>query len=86
MVILVHIIIALVSIIYSGFVLISPSKTKINISYALIAGTFVSGTYLILIMPAHMIQACLEGLGYLAIVSIATIFSYKKLAAQEITE
>lgn len=86
MVIFLHVIIALTSIIYSGYVMLSPSKTKIHTSYALISATFFSGTYLIVSMPAHMIQACLEGLGYLAIVSIATVFSHKKLAAQKTAE
>lgn len=80
MFIFLHVIIALSSILYSGFILLSPSKKKLNISYCLISATFATGTYLIMSMPAHMIQACLEGLLYLGVVSLATIFAHKKLA------
>ncbi|HSA84030.1 MAG TPA: hypothetical protein VLF20_04045 [Patescibacteria group bacterium] len=82
MIILLHIIIAFSSIIYSGYVMLSPSKKKINISFALIAATFITGTYLIVTMPAHLIQACIEGLAYLGVVTILTVVAHKKLAAQ----
>lgn len=86
MIIILHIIIALASIIYSGYVMFSPAKYKIKISYVLIAATFVSGSYLIFTMPANMVTACLEGLAYLGVVSIATVFAHKKLAAERRNE
>ena len=64
----------------------SPAKYKFKISYMLIGATFASGSYLIFTMPAHMVTACLEGLGYLGVVSIATVFAHKKLAAERSDE
>ena len=75
-----HIIIAVSSLLYAAYVMLSPSKTKIYFSYGLIAGTFLSGTILIFNNLSHMIQACVVGLCYLAGVSIATIFAHRKLA------
>lgn len=86
MIILLHIIIALTSIIYSGITMFSPAKYKLKISYVLIGATFLSGTYLIVTMPAHMVQSCLEGLVYLGAVTTATVFAHKKLAAEERSE
>ena len=82
MLIALHVIIALASIVFAAYAMFSPSKAKLNISYTFIGATFISGTYLIITMPAHMIQACLEGLLYLGVVSIATVLAHKKLATE----
>ena len=83
MAILLHVIIAIVSILFSGSVFLFPSRGKFYVSYVFIAGTIVSGTFLIITMPAHMVQSCMTGLIYLGVVSTLTVFAHKKLAAQE---
>jgi hypothetical protein len=79
---LVHILIAISSLIYSGYVFFKPSKKKINIAYALVAATIATGTYLVVLMPSHMVSACISGLVYLAAVSVGIVFANKKLARQ----
>ena len=75
-----HIIVALTSLVFAGIILFKPSKTKLNITYALTAATIISGFYLVLAKPAHMTQVCAEGLVYLAAVAWGIIVARRKLA------
>ncbi len=77
---LIHIIIAIASLIYSGYVFLKPSKRGVNIAYGLVAATITTGTYLVVLMPSHMVSACISGLIYLALVSVGIIFANRKLA------
>jgi hypothetical protein len=79
---LLHIIIALASIVYTGYVFLSPSQAKLRNSYLLVAGTLASGTYLVVIKPSHLLPACLSGLAYLGVVSIGIVAARMKLAAE----
>jgi hypothetical protein len=79
-----HILIALTSVIYTGFVYIAPSRAKLNASYGLVALTIASGTWLIIANPAHMVQSCLTGLLYLGVMFVGIYLSYLKLAKNEI--
>lgn len=83
MVILIHVVIACISVGYTTFLLFSPSKTKLIITYILFCMTVVSGTYLIITMPAHMMQTCLEGLGYMAFVIGGIIFAHAKIVHRQ---
>ena len=75
-----HIIIALSSVAYASYTLYVPSKSKLHISYGLISLTLVSGTYLTIITPSHMVQACTSGLAYSGAVLVMTMFAKRKLA------
>ena len=80
----IHIAIALTSVFYTVYVLFNPSKKGLNASYALVAATIISGTYLVATHPVHMTQTCGEGLVYAGLM-ITGIFVIKhKLAAQKI--
>ena len=80
MVILLHVLIALASLILTGITFLFPSKAKLFLSYTLVALTLVSGTYLVLTKPAHILQTCLEGLIYLAVVTVGIFSAQRKLA------
>jgi len=80
MVLLLHILIALSSIAAATVAFFYPSKNKLTISYALVAATIASGTYLVVINPAHLAQACTTGLIYLGAVSVAIASARHKLA------
>lgn len=81
MILPIHITIALISVLFSTYVLISPTKTRLNISYALIALTLISGTYLVVITPAHMLQACASGLLFVAVTSAMSFAAHRKLVS-----
>lgn len=81
MIIVIHVAIALLSIICATVGYIRPTTINLRISYALIALTFGSGFYLVLAEPAQMLRTCLSGITYLAIVSVGVLLTRRKLAA-----
>lgn len=80
MAVLIHVTIALSSLLFSTYALFSPSENKMKVNYALIAATVASGTYLIYTMPSHMISACFSGLTYLAVALVLTFATRRRLA------
>jgi hypothetical protein len=84
MFILLHVLIALSSVGFTGYTSFFPSKNKITFSYALVALTIGTGTYLIISRPAHMIATCFEGLVYIGVVTIGIIFAQRKLASSNL--
>lgn len=83
MVLLLHIAVALSSIVFSAFTLFMPSKIKVRISQGLTAATLASGTYLVISMKTNMLRACMTGLVYLAVVSFMIVMANRKLAAEQ---
>ena len=82
MLILIHVIIALSSIALSTVSGFSPSHSRINLSYALIAATLASGTYLVISLHTAMLRACATGLVYLAVALSGVIIGQRKLTAE----
>ncbi|MBI3494430.1 hypothetical protein HY004_00390 [Candidatus Saccharibacteria bacterium] len=85
MVLITHIIIALSSVAYASYTLYAPSKAKLHVSYGLILLTLLSGSYLTILAPAHIAQACASGLAYSGAVLVMTIFAKRKLAEIKLT-
>lgn len=81
MVLLIHIIIAFSSIVYTFFAFFNPSKSKLYISYAFVAMTIATGTYLTVTIPSsHLTSVCMTGLIYLGIVTPTLILTRNRLA------
>jgi hypothetical protein len=78
--------VALTSIAYSAFVFLSPSKTRLQVSYGLVAATLASGTYLVLSTHSPMLQACMMGLIYTGGVLAALVSARHKLTSAEAPE
>lgn len=83
MVILLHVAIALSSIVLAGYILVRPSQKGLKMSYLMMAATLGSGFYLVAHAPAHMIEACLMGVAYLAVVSTMTVASRMRLVNRD---
>lgn len=83
MVILIHVIIAVTSILFAGYTFFSPSKAKLGISYGLVAATLTSGTYLVVLMQSPLLSACATGLFYLGVVLAGLVAAHRRLATQE---
>jgi multisubunit Na+/H+ antiporter MnhE subunit len=81
MTVIFHVFCALSSLLLSSYTYISPTRPKIHASYALVAATLTSGTYLVISTKGNMLKACLTGLIYLAVVLTAIIAAHSKLAA-----
>ena len=83
MILPIHIAIALLSVIYTAFVYFAPTKGKLRASYVLVALTVATGTWLVVANPAHMVQSCITGLVYLAVVFFGIGLARNKLAENE---
>ena len=85
MIVLLHVIVALISIIVAGYMYARPSRKGLLVSYGMMAATLGSGLYLVVSAPAHMIEACLMGVAYLVVVSTMTVAARVKLAGREVS-
>jgi hypothetical protein len=80
MIVLIHVVIAMSSIVLATVGLFKPSKTKLRINYALITMTVVSGTIVCLTYHAGLLKACSDGLIYLAVVMSGVLVTNRRLA------
>ena len=76
MFIILHVIIALLSIVSATSSLIKPTKAKLRASYRLVGATIFSGTYLVISTHTNLLSACLAGLAYLSCLSALIAASY----------
>jgi hypothetical protein len=75
-----HIIAAVISVISSLFVVLSPSKAKLRFNYGVIVVTLLSGTTLVLVKHLAIVSACESGVLYISVVLPATFLAQRKLA------
>jgi hypothetical protein len=80
---IIHISIALVSLIWTTILYVKPSQAKKLGAYGLVAGTITSGTLLVVSTGSNILQSCVSGLVYLAVVSVGITLASRKLARQE---
>lgn len=78
-----HVLIALASIVSAGFAYAQPTQKSLVTSYSFIALTLGSGFYLVVTAPAHMIEACMMGVAYLAVVATMTVMARAKFSHLE---
>jgi len=82
MILITHIVVATGSLVSAGILYFYPSKPKLYTTYVLVATMLLTGFYLTLSKPAHLVQSCITGLAYLAIVSYAIVSARKKLTRE----
>jgi hypothetical protein len=80
MITIIHVIIAVLGIIWTTYGYMRPTSKNLRASYALVGLTFASGFYLVWHEPAQMIRACTTGLVYLGVVSLGILATRRKLA------
>ena len=83
MALIIHLAIAFGSIGYTTYMYMHPSKFAINITYILVAFTFLSGFVLMSLKPINMTQVCVTGLLYIGFVTFGIVAARKKLAVAE---
>ena len=79
MILITHIFMAISSLILTSASIFWPTNQKLKASYALITGTLASGTYLVVLHPAHLKQSCISGLVYTSIALIGVIKAQSRL-------
>ena len=80
MMLIIHILIATASIGLASFAYFRPSVMLLRATYATIALTLGTGTYLIVMSPSHMVQACVTGIAYLVVVGAIALAARVKFA------
>lgn len=75
-----HIVIACISVGFTAFAVAVPSLAKLRAAYVLAATTLATGVLLVIIEPKTMVQACLSGLAYFAIISVIIALTHRQLA------
>lgn len=79
MILLLHISVALASLLTAGLTFVSPSRSRIRVSQGLVAATIVSGTYLVISMNVNLLHVCLMGVVYLAVIGFGLVVASRKL-------
>jgi len=82
MVLLVHIFIALSSVVYTSYLFFSPSRRHFYVSYGLVGATLASGTYLVITTHQPLLQSCVTGLVYIGIVLLGISLAHSRLATE----
>lgn len=77
-----HISIALFSLVWTAVTWFKPSQVKVHAAYGLTAVTLISGTYLVVTTHQALMHACLSGLLYLGVSLSGVIAGQHKLARQ----
>ncbi len=88
MIILLHVFIAITSIVIASVSYFKPSVKNLAVSYGFIIATIGTGTYLLLSTPGNILKSCLVGLAYITIVTVVTIAAHmrlKKLAPEYVS-
>jgi hypothetical protein len=80
MIILLHVIIALSSMLFTSYLYFVPTKRNFIVSYILIGLTLLSGTYLVLSTSTKMLSACEAGLAYIGGVLVVIVAAQRKYA------
>lgn len=77
-----HISIALSSVGLTFFTFMSPTTSRLNASYGLIALTLISGTFLVISVQSSIVSACISGLVFVSGSLFGTFLARQKLARQ----
>jgi hypothetical protein len=84
MMIMLHVIIALMSLVVSVLGLATASRRLVAYAYGLIAATVATGCALLLIEPDQMLHVCVSGLLYVALSTSLTLLAQRR--AQQLTQ
>lgn len=79
MIVMLHVLIALSSLVLTSLSYVFPSKKILRVSYGLVGATLASGLYLVVLEPAHMVQSCTMGVAYLALASVGIFAARRRL-------
>lgn len=85
MILLIHIIVALSSIVASSVSFVRPSKAKLRLTYGLTTLTLASGTYLVWSTHSPLLSSCITGLIYLGVVLSGVFGAQWKLSRQDVS-
>ncbi len=80
MFLLLHILLAIMSLVQASYLYARPSGNQFLLAGGLIGTTLGSGVWLLIMSPAHLAPACVSGVMYIAIIGTLLIAGQRKLA------
>ncbi len=80
MLLILHIGIALTSLVNAAYVLFSPSLSGLRVTYGLIGATLLTGFGLVFMNPSHLPQVCSTGLTYVTVMLLGVAFIRRRIA------
>lgn len=83
MILLTHILLAVSSLGFTGYLYLNPTKSKFYTNYVLVVLTLFTGFFLVLHKPDHVAKTCVTGLVYLAFITFGTLSAKHKLIKQD---
>ena len=83
MILVIHITVAIVSVLTSFLTVLSPTRFKIQATQLLTLLTLVSGAVLVILHPANLGKSCISGILYFGLVSLMAAISNKRFAAMK---
>ena len=86
MILTIHIISAIISLLFVSYTALVPSKFKIGIALLLTFATIVSGVVLVFNNPAYLGKACISGLVYIGSVLALSAVARKRLYSHSFSE
>jgi hypothetical protein len=79
MIILLHIIVALLSIGMATFVAVRPTTRRLLANYALAVSTIGTGVFLVVNDNSQLVAACKAGLLYVIVAAVLTVIAHRQL-------
>jgi len=76
---LIHVLVAVASLVVATFNLVSPSKYKLRLVFGLSTLTVASGTALVVSDSAHILATCITGLIYISVIAATTAAAQYRL-------
>lgn len=83
MVLVIHVTVAIVSVLTSLLSILSPSKSNLRTTQILTIFTVVSGVVLVVLHPDHLGTSCISGILYLGLISSMAVIRNKKFGAMK---
>ncbi len=80
MVLVIHITVAVISVLTSFLTVLSPTRSKIRTTQFLTLATLASGVLLVIANPTTLGTSCISGILYLGLISTLFAISHRKLA------
>jgi hypothetical protein len=80
---LIHIAIALLSLVATTISYVVPTRVKLYISALMVMFTLATGSYLVMSTHSPLLSSCMSGLVYLSIVSVGLAGAWRRLVTQE---
>jgi len=80
MLVVLHVLAAFASIIAASTAYVAPSVARLRLTYGLTIAMLATGVYLVVQNTAHLLEACIMGLVFLAVISFETVSARNKLS------